>query len=413
MKSTILAKGRRDGLNEHGLLGGEHGAKVENETVGFDAGDDADAGGSAAEALLELRGGVARAGDADKFCGKGLSWSGAAADKGSPIDDVEFHFRAGFVFAERDFGSEFAQEVYGAALDFGGGEANHPQRGDFVIGGAKVGAESRFERGDGELVYTKRAEERVAANSCDEVFFPGDDAGLRAAEKFVAAEHYDVRAGFDAMADEGLDDAVRGEIDEAAGAEVFDKREISARGESGEILQRWFVGEAGDLEIRWVNAEEHARFFGDGVFVVCEARAVGGADFTECGAALRHDFRDAEAVADFDEFAARDEDFAVASEGGEDEEDGGGAVVDDDSRFGAGEAFEELRGVNIALAAGAHFEVVLEIRILRGGAAEFFDGGFGERGAAEVGVEDDAGGVDHGLERLGKDLLDGVGDFVL
>ena len=247
----------------------------------------------------------------------------------------------------------------------------------------------------------------------DEIFFAGDDAGLRAAEKFVAAEHHDVRAGFDAVADEWLGDAVRGEVDEAAGAEVFDEREVFARGESCEILQRWFVGETGDLEIRWVDAEEHARFVGDGVFVVLQARAIGGADFAQRGAALRHDFGDAEAVADFDKLTAGDEDFAIASEGGEDEQHGGGAVIDDDNGFGAREALEESRGVDVALSACAGFEVVFEIGILRRGAAEFFDGGFGERSAAEIGVKDDAGGVDDGLERLGEDLLHGVGDFVL
>ena len=312
-----------------------------------------------------------------------------------------------------NFGDEFAQEIFGAAFYVAGGEANHAQRGDFVVRGAEVGAERCFERGDGELVYAERAEKRVAANFCDEVAFAGDDAGLRAAEKFVAAEHHDVRAGFDAVAHERLDDAVRGEIDEAAGAEVFDEREVCALRQRGEFLQRRLVGESGDLEIRWVDAEEHARFFGDGVFVVGEARAIGGADFAERGAALRHDFGDAEAVADFDELAARDEDFAVARERCENEEHGGGAIVDDDSGFGAGEALEHTRGVDVALAARAGFEVVLEIRILRGGAAEFFDGGFGERRATEIGVQDDAGGVDDGLERLREDLLDGVGDFVL
>jgi hypothetical protein len=53
--------------------------------------------------------------------------------------------------------------------------------------------------------------------------------------------------------------------------------------------------------------------------------------------------------------------------------------------------------VNVAFAARARFEVVFEIGILRGGATEFFHGRFGERSAAEIGVEDDAGGVDHGL----------------
>src|ERR1700722_2719142 len=162
-----------------------------------------------------------------------------------------------------------------------------------------------------------------------------------------------------------------------------------------------------------MNAKKHARFFGDGGFVVREARAVRGADFAQRRAALRHDFGNAEAVANFDEFAARDKDFAIASERGEDKQHGGGAIVDDDGGFGAGEALEKLTGMNVAFAARAGFEIVFEIGILRCGAAKFLDGGFGERGAAEIGVEDDAGGVDDGLERLGKDLFDGVGDFVL
>ncbi len=165
--------------------------------------------------------------------------------------------------------------------DVGGGKANHAQRGDFVVGGAEIGAERGFERGDGELVHAERAKERMAADFCDEIAFAGDDAGLRAAEKFVAAEHHDVRARFDAVANERLGDAVSGKIDEAAGAEIFDERQIFSLRESGELLQRRLVGEAGDLEIRWVDAEEHACFFGDGVFVVGEARAIRGADFAQ------------------------------------------------------------------------------------------------------------------------------------
>ena len=205
------------------------------------------------------------------------------------------------------------------------------------------------------------------------------------------------RAGFDAVAHERLDDSVGGKIDEAAGAEVFDEREVCALRQRGEFLQRRLVGEAGDLEIRWVDAEEHARFFGDGVFVVGEARAIRGPDFAQRRAALRHDFGDAEAVADFDELAARYEDFAVARKRCENEEDGGGAIVDDDGGFRAGEALEHPRGVNVALTARAGLKVVLEIGILRRGAAEFLDGGFRERGAAEISVENDASGIDYRL----------------
>ena len=62
-----LTKRSRDGLDECGFLGGENGAEVEDERVGFDASDHADAGGGAAEPLLKLRGGVAIARDVDQF----------------------------------------------------------------------------------------------------------------------------------------------------------------------------------------------------------------------------------------------------------------------------------------------------------------------------------------------------------
>ena len=129
----------------------------------------------------------------------------------------------------RDFGREFAQEILGAAFYVAGGYANHPQRRDFVVGCAKVRAERGFERGDGELVDAESAEQRMAADARDDFFFSGDDAGLRPAEQFVAAEHHNVGAGFDAVADERLGDSGGGEIDEAAGAEVFDERQVGAR----------------------------------------------------------------------------------------------------------------------------------------------------------------------------------------
>ena len=56
----------------------------------------------------------------------------------------------------------------------------------------------------------------------------GDDAGLRAAQEFVAAEHYDGDAGFDALTDQRFRDSGGGEIDQAAGAQVFDQRQVYA-----------------------------------------------------------------------------------------------------------------------------------------------------------------------------------------
>src|SRR6266568_336087 len=84
-----------------------------------------------------------------------------------------------------------------------------------------------------------------------------------------------------------------------------------------------------------MHAKQETRLFVDRVFIVGETRAIGGADLAEDCTALFHDLRDSKAVPDFDELAARDDDFAAASKSREGDQDGGGAIVDDDRGFRA------------------------------------------------------------------------------
>jgi hypothetical protein len=65
-------KSRGEGLQQLRLLVGEYGAKVEDQAVVFDAGDDGNTRWGTAEPLLELSRGVAGAGDADDFGGQSL-----------------------------------------------------------------------------------------------------------------------------------------------------------------------------------------------------------------------------------------------------------------------------------------------------------------------------------------------------
>lgn len=130
----------------------------------------------------------------------------------------------------------------------------------------------------------------------------------------------------------------------------------------------------------------------------------------EARAALLHDFGNAEAVADLDEFATRNNDFAAAGERRESDQYCGGAIVDDDGGFRAGEAFDEAREMNVAFATSAGGEIVFEIGISHGGALEFGDNGGGEGGAAEIGMKDDAGGVDDRAEGRGEFVFDGRKD---
>ena len=138
-------------------------------------------------------------------------------------------------------------------------------------------------------------------------------------------------------------------------------------------------------------------------------RAVGGPDLAEDRAGAGHDVGDAEAVADLDEFAAGDDDLPAGREFVQREEDGGGVVVDGDARR-TQQSLEEAVEVNVALAALAGGEVVLEIGI----SGEKLAGT--ERGASEIGVEDDAGGIDDAAERrpfeVGEGALDAAFDGI-
>ena len=95
--------------------------------------------------------------------------------------------------------------------------------------------------------------------------------------------------------------------------------------------------------------------------VIAQAGAVGGADFAEQRAAFGHDVWNAEAIADFDQLAAGDDDFGAFGERVEDEKNGSGVVVDDDGGFGADQFGEQAGGVDVAFAACAARDIVFEI----------------------------------------------------
>lgn len=129
---------------------------------------------------------------------------------------------------------------------------------------------------------------------------------------------------------------------------------------------------------------------------------VGRAHFAEAGAAGFENVRDAETAADLDQFASGDDDLLAWAGGemAEDKDEGGGAVVDDGGGGGAGGEGDGLLEVGGTGASFAGFQVEFEIGIPAGDRAEGGEGGEGERGAAEVGMSEDAGAVDDGLKAL-------------
>src|SRR5713101_2732260 len=89
---------------------------------------------------------------------------------------------------------------------------------------------------------------------------------------------------------------------------------VAALTQGHELFKRRLVRKTGDLEIRRMYAQQNPRFFIDGLLVVREVRAIRRADLAKDCPALLHDFRDSKAVPDFDQFPARDNHFAAASQ---------------------------------------------------------------------------------------------------
>ena len=145
-----------------------------------------------------------------------------------------------------------------------------------------------------------------------------------------------------------------------------------------------------------MHAQQQARAVAERALVIGKRGAVGGAYFAEYGAAFRHDIGNTKRFADLDQLAAGDEDFASAGESGQNQENRGGIVVDDDSRFRASEAAQERGRVNVAAAAGSGLEIEFEIGVAAGGGLNALERSGRKGGAAQVGVEDDACGIDDG-----------------
>jgi len=113
-----------------------------------------------------------------------------------------------------------------------------------------------------------------------------------------------------------------------------------------------------------------------------------------CAAPL-HDVRNAKFSADFDQFPPGYHGLAVARERVQDQENRRRVVVDDERILGAREAAQEIPNVVVTQSSLPPDQVELEIRIARTHLLKTVEGIPGQGSAAEVGVDDDARGIDH------------------
>ena len=113
---------------------------------------------------------------------------------------------------------------------------------------------------------------------------------------------------------------------------------------------------------------------------------------TSCGAGLLHHVGQPEAAADLHQLRARHGHRPPSGQGRQGQQDRGRAVVDDQRRLRPARGRPQRRHVVGAGAPPAAVEAQLEVRV--GGGL-----GVGDRRPAQVRVEQDAGGVDHGREQ--------------
>ena len=86
-----------------------------------------------------------------------------------------------------------------------------------------------------------------------------------------------------------------------------------------------------------MDLKDHRRIGRDGLLIICQVRAVGGANLDEFGARSRHYIGNAKAAADLDKLAAADDDLFARGMGGKHQQHRGGIVVDHERVLGTGE----------------------------------------------------------------------------
>jgi hypothetical protein len=121
---------------------------------------------------------------------------------------------------------------------------------------------------------------------------------------------------------------------------------------------------------------------------------------------LREDLGNPETAADLHELAAAHDDFAPGGQRREGEKHRRGVVVHDERVFGSGERRQEVDGVHAAVATLSALQIVFQGRVAGAHLRDGFERAPRERRPPEVCVQDDAGRVQHRVERAGGGVVE-------
>ena len=290
-------------------------------------------------------------------------------------------------------------QAFGTVADIVNGPGQQPQHRQALAQSVRIQVEAQdgIERRNDHLVVAQGPLHRVLLDFGDQIGAPGDDARLRSAQQFVAAEGDQVGALFQGILwCRFIGQAIGAEVDQCAAAQIDNKGQAVFPGQGRHVLFRHRLGEALDGVIRRMHLHQQRRPGADRPGEVLEVGAVGGADLDQLAAGPFHNVGNAEGAADLDQLAARHRHLFALGQGVEDQQHGGGVVVDGGGGLGPGQAADEVFQVVVPVAAFSPVQIIFHVGRRLGRAFDGGQGGGGHRGPAQVGMDDGTGQVEDG-----------------
>ncbi|OPZ36487.1 MAG: hypothetical protein BWY99_02029 [Synergistetes bacterium ADurb.BinA166] len=189
--------------------------------------------------------------------------------------------------------------------------------------------------------------------------------------------------------------AVKGQVEQRAAAQVLDEDHSSLLGQRGQILAGDGADEPLHPEVGRVDLEDCGRPVGYRPLVIPQVGPVGSAGLDQARTGELHDLRYAEGAAYLDELPTGDNHLPASTQRREGQEHGAGVVVHHQPRLRAGNAPDEPLHVICPAAPSSLGEVELEGAVSPRHRAHRLHSPVRQAGAAQVGVDDHPGGVDH------------------
>ncbi len=258
----------------------------------------------------------------------------------------------------------------------------------------KIKSQSGFKGRKAKFVAAQRPGKRVFIEFVNQVFFAGNNSGLRTAQGFVARKADNIRAACNDLPDcRFRGQPLLRKVQDIAAPQIINQRKVMFFRKGLEFRQLHSFMKTDYSEIRSMHCKYGFGVLVDRIPVIFQVRSVGGADLSQKGAALGHDVRNTKTSADFNQFTSRNNGFSIAAKCIENQQNGSRIVVDNKRRFRSRDAADKFFCNIVAAAAFTCCQIHLEVAVAASSHHRCFGSFPGQNGSAEVGVNDDARGV--------------------